>query len=59
MGIVHYRTCEHCGKRLDEMHDYVDWEVSLKTRFLSVDICCDCMEELENLVLGFVKRRAV
>ena len=38
--------CDHCGKELDEMHDYSDTEFDTIDEFLKCDLCRDCYEEL-------------
>ncbi len=55
MATVHYKTCDHCGKRLDSMHDYDDYEVDL---IGYVDLCADCFHELTRIAREFVERRA-
>ena len=49
--------CDHCGKVLDHLNDYYDFELELINGFRSVDLCKDCMnkleEKLDNLVDSF------
>lgn len=47
--------CDHCGKVLDEMHDYVDIEIEARSWF-KCDLCSGCMQELENIVLAFCEK---
>lgn len=54
MSIVNYRTCDHCGKKLDNVKDFPEWDIY----FLRVDLCSDCLDELEKIVLDFLNRRA-
>lgn len=56
MSIVNYHTCDHCGKKLDEMHDYVDYDIN---NFTQVDLCADCLRELENNIKQFLHREKV
>ena len=44
--------CDHCGKVLDEMKDYVDTEIEAKNWF-KADLCSSCIDELAKLVMGF------
>ena len=55
MATVHYKTCDHCGKRLDSMRDYDDYEVDLVGY---VDLCKECFNELTRIVKEFVERSA-
>lgn len=47
--------CDHCGKVLDEMKDYTDTEIEVKSWF-KCDLCSDCINELNNIVLSFCKK---
>lgn len=47
--------CDHCGKVLDQMHDYVDTEIEVKS-FFRCDLCADCIEELDRAVVKFIKK---
>ena len=58
MSVVNYRTCDHCGKKLDDMKDFPEWDINLTANVLSVDLCGECVCELEKIVLNFVNRRA-
>lgn len=53
MSIVHYHTCDHCGKCLDSMKDYEDYNLS---EFLRVDLCADCLKEFEKIINKFLNR---
>ena len=48
--------CDHCRKVLDEMTDYVDTEIDTLTWF-KTDLCKDCIEELDNIVLEFCGKK--
>ena len=41
-------TCDHCGKKLNEMHDYVDTEFDTKDNWLCVDLCSECYAEISK-----------
>ena len=49
-------TCDHCGKELDEMHDYVDNEVEILNWF-KTDLCKKCAEELDSYVSIFCGKK--
>ena len=53
---VEYHKCDHCGKELDEMHDYVDTEIDAVCWFSGVDLCKECAKELEKIVTSFLNR---
>lgn len=50
--------CDHCGKELDPMRDYVQVEIDIitTTNYLVADLCEGCMVELENLMYKFVNK---
>lgn len=50
-----YHTCDHCGKRLDEMHDFIDVELS-DFGTIKADLCADCFEEINAIIRVFVKK---
>ena len=45
-------TCDHCGKELDEMNDYVDVEVKI-LNWIKVDLCKKCAEKLDSQGFNF------
>ena len=47
--------CDHCGKVLDNMTDYCDTEIEVKSWF-KCDLCNECITELDNIVLTFCKK---
>ena len=49
-------TCDHCGKKLDEMKDYPDIEFDTLDEFFKADLCSDCYEEISNTIKQFVKK---
>ena len=51
---VRYRTCDHCGKRLDPMKDYEECELD-KYGLIRADLCAECYGELEAMVQRFLK----
>ena len=48
--------CDHCGKELDEMHDYPDTELNTIDKFLKCDLCKDCYEELSKNIHKFINK---
>ena len=47
--------CDHCGKILDPMHDYLDNEMEIFHTFRA-DLCNKCIDTLEKKVKEFCKR---
>ena len=47
--------CDHCGKVLDEMHDYTDYELT-DTDYMRVDLCKECFNELDKTIKDFCKK---
>jgi hypothetical protein len=47
--------CDHCGKVLNEMTDYTDTEIYAGSWF-KCDLCAECMDELEKIVLAYCKK---
>lgn len=48
--------CDHCGKVLDEMTDYVDAEIDTHIWF-KTDLCAECINELDRIVLEFCGKK--
>lgn len=57
MGKVSFYTCDHCGKRLDGMKDYVDSSIDVCYNCIPCDLCVDCVSELSKLLHGYVKKK--
>ena len=38
--------CDHCGKILDEMHDWVDIEIAIGSYTGKADLCKECLDTL-------------
>ena len=51
--------CNHCGKKLDEEYDYVDYDMDFDDLSYVVDLCVDCkeklVEEVDDVVTRFVR----
>ena len=48
--------CDHCGKVLDPMHDYISHEIDIKFAAIRVDLCNKCINTLEKKAKDFCKR---
>lgn len=49
--------CDHCGKELDEMHDYADAEIDTAVGLIKIDLCSDCLYKLDQVVKKFCEQR--
>ena len=38
--------CDHCGKELDEMHDWVDTNIEIGSYTGKADLCKGCLDTL-------------
>lgn len=45
-------TCDHCGKELDPMGDFGEYNIDVNGEYIDCDLCKGCLEELENLCRG-------
>lgn len=50
-------TCDHCGKELDEMHDYVDTSIDNLTGYVDADLCRSCLYELKDIILQYINKK--
>lgn len=48
-------TCDHCGKKLDDMKDYPDTEFDTINDWFRADLCSECYTEISNIIKQFVK----
>ena len=48
-------TCDHCGKELDEMKDYVDVEFDALYWFRT-DLCSECYAEISQIIKQFCQK---
>lgn len=44
--------CDHCGKVLNEMHDYPEQEIGLMG-YETADLCNECLEKLDKIIKAF------
>ena len=51
--------CNHCGKKLNDDYDYVDYDIEFEDLSYAVDLCVDCkeklQEEVDDLITRFVR----
>lgn len=48
--------CDHCGKVLDNMCDYIGLHIEICHKAHDVDLCTDCFEKLDKTIKEFCKR---
>lgn len=53
MSETRYRTCDHCGKVLDEMRDYTQVEID-KYGLIVADLCVECYEKLSDMLTEYL-----
>lgn len=49
-------TCDHCGKKLNTMTDYVDTEFDSIDEWFKADLCSECYKEISYIIKQFCKR---
>ena len=47
--------CDHCGKELDEMHDFTEQDVGFYTTNI-VDLCKDCFNGLDEIIKEYCSK---
>ena len=47
--------CDHCGKELNAMNDYIGTEIYALDCY-DVDLCSNCINELQEIINSFTKR---
>ena len=45
--------CDHCGKELDEMSDYVDLHIKVAHRGVTTDLCTSCFKKLAEAIYDY------
>lgn len=45
--------CDHCGKELDGMKDYISCEIEIAFTEIEADLCNECRGELTEIVKQF------
>jgi hypothetical protein len=51
--------CDHCGKVLDNSHDYVDIKIEANHKTHDVDLCDKCFEKLDYVIKEFCGNQKV
>ena len=51
--IIYY--CDHCGKIINNMTDYVGMKLELNSVGIDYDLCEECHEELVKNTYAFLK----
>ena len=46
-------TCDHCGKKINEMKDYPDIEFDTLNGCLEADLCSECYKEVSRIIEEF------
>lgn len=55
MAYKAYHTCDHCGKILDEMKDWIGIEIEeFYPCSHSFDLCKECAQELDKIISTFI-----
>ena len=49
--------CDHCGKELGIMHDYDDMQIDMAYKWITADLCAECLDKLYDLVCDFCERK--
>lgn len=50
--------CDHCGKELNEMHDYIEQDVGFYEDNM-VDLCADCFSGLDKIIKAYCSKEAM
>lgn len=50
-------TCDHCGKELDEMHDYTDIGIDNFVDWYETDLCSGCFHDLNEIILKYINKK--
>lgn len=49
-------TCDHCGKKINEMNDYIDTEFDTIDDWFKADLCSECYKEISQTIKQFCGR---
>ena len=49
-------TCDHCGKKLDDMKDYADIEFDTIDNWFNADLCSECYAEISKTLREFCRK---
>lgn len=50
-------TCDHCGKEMDDMHDYSEMKTDNFIDWIEADLCSQCFHELNDIVLQYCNKK--
>ena len=45
--------CDHCGKELDNIKDYIDTDINTAYDHTTQDLCQDCVKKLWEIIGEF------
>ncbi len=48
--------CDHCGKELNEMKDYIDIDFDTIDTWFKADLCSECYTEISRIIKEFCKK---
>lgn len=49
--------CDHCGKEMNDMHDYGEMKIDNFIDWIEVDLCSQCFRELNDIVLQYCNKK--
>lgn len=52
----HKIYCDHCGKELDTMRDFDDLQIEMAHKWITADLCVECLDELYKITREFCKK---
>ena len=50
---IHKICCDHCGKELDSVRDWVEDEIIIADVHIERDLCSDCVGDLIKIIEDF------
>ena len=58
MAYKAFHTCDHCGKILDDMKDWIGCTIDeALPQNISFDLCDSCIAELTDVIYAFVTEK--
>ena len=51
--------CDHCGKEIDGMHDWIQDEIMIANERIVRDLCADCGGDLIKIIEDFCSNATV
>ena len=49
--------CDHCGKEMDTMSDFDGVQIDMAHKWITADLCAECLDKLYDLVCNFCKSK--